>query len=66
MQFTKVLLVGAGLFVLGACQMSDTERGLVGAAGGAVVADATGNDPLIGAAIGGTAGVLCDNAGVCN
>lgn len=64
MQIKSFFLIGA-VIALGACQMSDTERGVVGAAGGAVLADAAGYDPLVGAAVGGTAGVFCDNAGVC-
>lgn len=44
---------------------SDAERGLVGAAGGAVVAKAIDADVLTGAIIGGAAGVFCDDAGVC-
>ncbi|NEY90459.1 hypothetical protein [Tabrizicola oligotrophica] len=41
------------------CLANDTERGLVGAAGGAVIADATGGSPLTGAVIGGAAGYFC-------
>ena len=44
---------------------SDAERGLVGAAGGAAISKATGGDALTGALLGGTAGVFCDDAGVC-
>lgn len=44
---------------------TDAERGVVGAAGGAVLSKATGGDALTGALIGGTAGVFCDDAGVC-
>ncbi|MBM7069565.1 hypothetical protein [Actibacterium sp. 188UL27-1] len=54
----------AGLFVmaaLAACGDNDFERGLTGAAAGAVVAEATDNDPLVGAAVGGTAGVFSDD-----
>ena len=51
-------------FTLAACD-TDAERGLVGAAAGAAVADATGGSALTGAVIGGAAGVFCDDAGVC-
>ena len=44
---------------------SDAERGLVGAAGGAAVASATGGSALAGGVIGGAAGVFCDDVGIC-
>jgi osmotically inducible lipoprotein OsmB len=44
---------------------TDTERGLAGAAGGAVIADVTGGSAVTGAVIGGAAGVFCDDLGVC-
>ncbi|AZL60096.1 hypothetical protein EI545_15415 [Tabrizicola piscis] len=50
---------------LSGCLNTDTERGLAGAAGGAVIADATGGSALTGALIGGAAGVFCDDAGIC-
>ena len=50
---------------LSACLDTDTERGLAGAAGGAVIADVTGGSALTGAVIGGAAGVFCDDLGVC-
>ena len=62
---TTLLGLVASLGILAACD-SDAERGLVGAAGGAVVSKAIGGDVLTGALIGGAAGVFCDDAGVCN
>jgi len=61
-----VALCGASL-ALSACVGSDLERGAGGAAVGALAAAATKNDVLVGAAIGGAAGVYCDNLtpGVC-
>jgi hypothetical protein len=58
----KLRLVLACLAVAGlsACLDNDLERGLAGAAGGAVVADAVGGDPVTGAVAGGAAGALCD------
>lgn len=44
---------------------TDAERGLAGAAGGAIVSKATGGDALTGAILGGAAGVFCDDVGVC-
>ncbi len=52
------------LFGLAACT-TDLERGVAGAAGGALIADALDEDVATGAAIGATAGVFCDNAGIC-
>ena len=52
------------IIALAGCD-TDAERGLVGAAGGAVLSKATGGDALTGAVLGGTAGVFCDDAGVC-
>ncbi|PPB80313.1 hypothetical protein LV82_02188 [Albidovulum inexpectatum] len=59
-----VLSLGAA-FALSGCLQTDTERGLAGAAGGAVVADALGGNALTGALVGGAAGVFCDDAGIC-
>ncbi len=53
-----VLLTIAALG-LSACLANDTERGLVGAAGGAVIAGATGGSPVTGAVVGGAAGYFC-------
>lgn len=51
----------AAVFGLAACGDTDLERGVSGAAIGAVGAELTDSDPLVGAAIGGAAGVLCDD-----
>ncbi len=62
---SKTWIIGLALALgLGACGYSDTERGVSGALIGAGVAAATDNDPLVGAAVGGAAGVFCDNARV--
>ncbi|MER5172288.1 hypothetical protein [Thioclava sp. GXIMD2076] len=45
---------------------SDGGRALVGAGAGALVADATDNNVVAGAALGAGAGALCDDAGVCS
>lgn len=44
---------------------TDAERALIGAAAGATAAHLTGNNVTTGALVGGAAGVVCDNAGVC-
>ena len=51
---------------LTACLDNDTERGLAGAAGGAIAADALGGNAAVGAVVGGGAGVFCDDVGICN
>ncbi|MFQ6547817.1 hypothetical protein AADZ90_007655 [Aestuariibius sp. 2305UL40-4] len=68
----KIQTLGAicAFSVLSACAGSgigdnDTERAVIGAAGGALIADATENDVATGAAVGALAGVFCDDAGVC-
>ena len=50
---------------LSGCLDTDAERGLAGAAGGAVIADVTGGSAVTGAIVGGAAGVFCDDLGVC-
>jgi osmotically inducible lipoprotein OsmB len=55
----------AAILGLSACGDTDLERGLSGAAGGAVVGEVTGGNALTGAVVGGAAGVFCDDLGVC-
>ena len=52
------------IFGLGGCLASDAERGLAGAAGGAVLSDVTGGSPLTGAVVGGAAGYFCRDLNV--
>ncbi|MEZ5777980.1 MAG: hypothetical protein R3E44_06425 [Paracoccaceae bacterium] len=66
MRFTKSILAFALVGALAGCLDNDTERGLAGAAGGAVISDALGGNAAVGAVVGGAAGVFCDDAGVCN
>jgi osmotically inducible lipoprotein OsmB len=61
----KAVLFLTAFLGLSACLDTDAERGLAGAAGGAVLADVTGGNVLGGAVIGGAAGVFCDDLGVC-
>lgn len=49
---------------LSGCLANDTERGLAGAAGGAVIAGATGGSPVTGAVVGGAAGYFCRDLNV--
>ena len=65
----KLIPALAVVTLLGACNTgfvdSDAERGVVGAGAGALISDATGGSAVTGAVIGGTAGVFCDDVGVC-
>ena len=56
----RLILAATAIASLSACLDNDLERGLAGAAAGAVIADATGGDAVAGAVVGGTAGALCD------
>lgn len=65
MKTVKLLSLLVCAVALSGCLATDTERGLAGAAGGAVIADVTGGNAVTGAVIGGAAGVFCDDLGVC-
>jgi osmotically inducible lipoprotein OsmB len=65
MKTVKLLGLLACALALSGCLDTDTERGLAGAAGGAVIADVTGGNVVTGAVVGGAAGVFCDDLGVC-
>jgi hypothetical protein len=56
----RLVLACVAVAGLSACLDNDLERGLAGAAAGAVVTDALGGDPVTGAIVGGAAGALCD------
>ncbi len=63
----RLIVAATAVVSLSACLDNDLERGLAGAAAGAVVAEAVGVDPLTGAIAGGAAGALCDEiTNVCN
>lgn len=64
MPVRNFLLMTAFATSLAGCLANDTERGLVGAAGGAVVAGATGGSPVVGAVVGGAAGYFCRDLNV--
>ncbi len=59
--FALLALVPLGL---AGCLQSDEERALAGAAGGAVISDAAGGNPLTGAVVGGAAGYFCRDLNV--
>lgn len=56
--FKTVILVAILSTTLAGCMANDGQRALIGGIGGAVLADATGNDPLLGAGTGAVAGLL--------
>ncbi len=61
----RIIIAALPLFLgLSACAETDAERGIYGAAGGAVVADAVGIDPLTGAVLGGATGYFCRDLNV--
>ncbi len=61
MQKPLILALSLATFGLAACGDTDLERGASGAAIGAVGTAVVGGDPIVGAAVGGAAGVLCDD-----
>ena len=62
--FKSLTLMALLSTALSGCLENDGQRALAGAAGGAVIAGATGVDPLTGALIGGAGGALCNQAGI--
>jgi hypothetical protein len=65
MRNTKFILAAIGLSALAGCMETDGQRALAGGAAGAIIADATDNNAVTGAALGAAAGALCDDAGIC-
>ena len=65
MQAFKLSAALFALVALAGCLNTDAERAIAGAAAGAVVADAIGQDGTTGAIVGGAAGAFCDDVGVC-
>jgi hypothetical protein len=64
MRKSLILLSFAALGLSG-CINNDVARGLTGAAAGGLLADVTNGNVLTGALIGGLAGTVCDDVGVC-
>lgn len=65
MRKAQFLLALLGATALAGCMQSDGERALIGAGAGALIADATDQNIVAGAALGALAGTYCDDAGVC-
>ncbi|MGR3493895.1 hypothetical protein [Citreimonas sp.] len=61
MRIATLTFALASCIGLAACEGTDLERGALGAGVGAASAAATGNDVATGAALGGAAGVVCDD-----
>ncbi|MDP3961854.1 MAG: hypothetical protein Q8Q26_17615 [Pseudorhodobacter sp.] len=64
MQIIKWVMAAVVLSSLAGCLQNDAQRGVAGAIGGAVIADATGGSAVTGALIGGAAGVFCQDLNV--
>ncbi|MCA8867260.1 MAG: hypothetical protein KDA67_01255 [Rhodobacteraceae bacterium] len=64
MPIKNILLLIPVVFSLSGCLGSNTERGVAGALGGAVIAGSTGGSPVTGAVIGGAAGYFCKDLNV--
>ena len=58
------VLFAALALSLSGCLENNTQRGLAGAAGGAVISSAVGGSPVAGAVIGGAAGYFCQDLNV--
>lgn len=61
---TKPILLLAALVGLSGCLANNAQRGVAGAAGGAVISGVTGGSPVTGAVIGGAAGYFCNDLNV--
>ncbi|MBD9525335.1 MULTISPECIES: hypothetical protein [Paracoccus] len=63
------LVLGLGLMGLAGCTQginpTDTDRALIGAGTGALIADLSGHNVLGGAAAGAAAGALCNDVKLC-
>jgi hypothetical protein len=64
MPIRTILLLPVLAFTLAGCLENNTQRGVAGAVGGALVADALGGNAVAGAVVGGAAGALCNGANV--
>ena len=62
--FIKSILLLPVLFGLTGCLENNAQRGVAGAAGGAVIAGATGGSAVTGAVVGGATGYFCNDLNV--
>ncbi|SDG58681.1 hypothetical protein [Alloyangia pacifica] len=61
MQNVFRILAVLGVFGVAACETSDLGRAGIGAGSGYLIDRAVGGDGMVGAAVGATAGVVCDD-----
>ncbi|WP_226626924.1 complement resistance protein TraT [Alloyangia pacifica] len=61
MQNVVRILAVLGVFGVAACENSDLSRAGIGAGSGYLIDRAVGGDGMVGAAVGATAGVVCDD-----
>jgi osmotically inducible lipoprotein OsmB len=64
MRMRSVILLPVIALALAGCLDTNAERGLAGAAGGAVISDALGGNAVTGAVVGGAAGYFCRDLNV--
>lgn len=64
MRIKTLLVLPVLALPLAGCLENDTQRGVAGAAGGALVADALGGNAVTGAVVGGAAGYFCRDLNV--
>lgn len=62
--YVKSILFLPVLIGLSGCLANDTERGIAGATGGALISGVTGGSPVTGAVVGGAAGYFCQDLNV--
>lgn len=60
----QIMLIMPVVLGLAGCLRNDAQRGVAGAAGGAVISSATGGSPVTGAVVGGAAGYFCRDLNV--
>ena len=59
------IIAAVASFSLAGCLETDLQRGVAGAAVGVASAEVLGTDPLATGLAGASAGLLCDDAGIC-
>jgi len=64
MNIRSLLLIPLLCTSLAGCLADNTERGLAGAATGAVIGGVSGGNPIAGAVVGGAAGYFCHDLNV--
>ena len=65
MRILKMTMALVCVTALAGCLQNDGDRAVAGALGGALIADAFGENVIGGAAVGAAAGALCDDVRLC-